>query len=158
MTRKPKSSPNTIAVNKRARFEYALQERFEAGLVLTGWEVKSLRASKVQITDAYVILQNAEAFLVGCNINPLQTVSAHLVAQPGRARKLLLHRRELAKLVGAIQAKGQTCVATRLYWKNNHVKLEIHLAVGKKMHDKRASMKERDWNRDKQRLLKAHSQ
>ena len=158
MAKKRKSSPNTIAANKRARFEYELHEKFEAGIVLTGWEVKALREGKCQITDAYVILQNTEAFLVGCNINPLMTISTHVVAEPSRSRKLLLHKRELSKLVIATQAKGQTCVATRIYWKGNHIKLEMFLASGKKMHDKRASIKDRDWNRDKARVMKAHNQ
>ena len=156
MAKKPKLSPGTIAQNKRARFEYQLQDKFEAGLVLTGWEVKALREGKCQISDTYVLLQNGEAYLVGCNISPLKTISTHVVAEPQRARKLLLHRSELARLIGATQAKGQTCVPTAMYWKGNRVKLEIALGTGKKLHDKRATIKERDWNRDKSRVMKAN--
>ena len=156
MAKKPKLSPGTIAQNKRARFEYQLHDKFEAGLVLTGWEVKALREGKCQISDTYVLLQNGEAYLVGCNISPLKTISTHVVAEPQRARKLLLHRSELARLIGATQAKGQTCVPTAMYWKGNRVKLEIALGTGKKLHDKRATIKERDWNRDKSREMKAN--
>ena len=156
MAKKPKLSPGKIAQNKRARFEYQLHDKFEAGLVLTGWEVKALREGKCQISDTYVLLQNGEAYLVGCNISPLKTISTHVVAEPQRARKLLLHRSELARLIGATQAKGQTCVPTAMYWKGNRVKLEIALGTGKKLHDKRATIKERDWNRDKSRVMKAN--
>ena len=156
MAKKPKLSPGTIAQNKRARFEYQLHDKFEAGLVLTGWEVKALREGKCQISDTYVLLQNGEAYLVGCNISPLKTISTHVVAEPQRARRLLLHRSELARLIGATQAKGQTCVPTAMYWKGNRVKLEIALGTGKKLHDKRATIKERDWNRDKSRVMKAN--
>lgn len=156
MAKKPKLSPGTIAQNKRARFEYQLHDKFEAGLVLAGWEVKALREGKCQISDTYVLLQNGEAYLVGCNISPLKTISTHVVAEPQRARKLLLHRSELARLIGATQAKGQTCVPTAMYWKGNRVKLEIALGTGKKLHDKRATIKERDWNRDKSRVMKAN--
>ena len=158
MAKKPKLSPGTIAKNKRARFEYELHERFEAGIVLTGWEVKSLREGKCQLTDTYVILQNAEAYLVGCHITPLKTALTHILAEPGRTRKLLLHKKENTRLVGATQAKGQTCVATSIYWKNNKVKVAIALGTGKKLHDKRASIKERDWNRDKSRVMKMGNQ
>jgi SsrA-binding protein len=153
--KKPKPSSNTIAVNKRARFDYHLHDKFEAGLALEGWEVKSLRAGKCELTDTYVQLKNGEAFLLACNIPPMSTASTHIDAQPMRARKLLLHKKELARLIGAVQQKGQTCIPVSLYWKNNRVKCEIALATGKKEHDKRASIKERDWNRDKARILKA---
>lgn len=151
-----KSPPGTIALNKRARFEYNLLEHFEAGIELAGWEVKSLRAGKAQLTDTYVLLKDGEAFLLGCNITPLASASTHVLADPSRTRKLLLHKKELARLIGATQQKGQTCIPLALYWKGNKVKCEIALATGKKTHDKRAAIKERDWNRDKARVMKTH--
>ena len=154
---KAKASPGTIALNKRAKFYYQLHERFEAGMVLTGWEMKSIRAGKVQLTDTYVFLKNGEAFLLACNITPLLAASTHVVAEPMRSRKLLLHKRELARLATATQQKGQTCVAVAMYWKGNRVKLEIALDTGKKAFDKRATIKDRDWNRDKGRIMKAHN-
>ena len=157
MAKKAKSNPGTIALNKKARFEYELHERFEAGVALTGWEVKSLRAGKAQLTDTYILLKSGEAFLLGCNITPLITASSHVAADPQRTRKLLLHRKELARLIGATQQKGQTCIPIALYWKGNKVKCEIALATGKKDHDKRATLKEQDWKRDKQRLMKEHN-
>lgn len=155
--KKAKASPGTIALNKRAKFDYQLHERFEAGMVLTGWEMKSIRAGKVQLTDTYVFLKNGEAFLLACNITPLLAASTHVVAEPMRSRKLLLHKRELARLATATQQKGQTCVAVAMYWKGHRVKLEIALATGKKEFDKRATIKDRDWNRDKGRIMKAHN-
>lgn len=157
MAKKPKLSPGTIAQNKKARFEYELHERFEAGLVLTGWEVKAARASKVQLTDTYVLLKDGEAFLLGCTITPLNTASTHVVTDPQRTRKLLLHKKEISRLFGATQQKGQTCIPLAIYWKSNRIKCEIALASGKKDHDKRASIKERDWNRDKRRLMKDYN-
>jgi SsrA-binding protein len=157
MAKKPTQKPGTIAKNKRARFEYQIDETLEAGIALTGWEVKSLREGKCQLTESYVFVKNGEAFISGMNITPLKTASTHVVAEPTRVRKLLLHKREIARLIGATQAKGQTCVALAIYWKNNLVKLEIALATGKKLHDKRASIKERDWNRDKARVMKVHN-
>ena len=150
-------NPGTIAQNKKARFEYHLHEHFEAGLALEGWEVKSLREGKVQLTDTYVLLKNEEAFLLGCNITPLQSASTHFVPDPQRTRKLLLHKNEIAKLVGATQQKGYTLVPLALYWKGNRVKCEIALASGKKEHDKRATIRARDWSRDKQRLVKEYN-
>ncbi|MFP6806014.1 MAG: SsrA-binding protein SmpB [Pseudomonadales bacterium] len=158
MAKKGKASPGRIAQNKKARFEYELHERIEAGLALTGWEVKSLRAGKAQLTDTYVLLKDGEAFLLGCNIIPLITASTHVNPDPQRTRKLLMHRKEIARLISATQQKGQTCIPLALYWKGNKVKCEIALATGKKEHDKRASIKEREWNRDKSRVLKAHNQ
>jgi SsrA-binding protein len=151
-----KNSPqnNTIAQNKKARFDFELEEKFEAGLMLQGWEVKSLRAGKGQITDSYVLLKNGEAWLIGAQIVPLQTVSTHYVTDPTRTRKLLLKQRELEKLIGATQQKGYTCVALSLYWKGHLVKAEIALAKGKQLHDKRQTEKERDWNREKQRVVR----
>jgi len=150
-----KTSPGKIAVNKRARFEYNLHEHFEAGIELTGWEVKALRAGKAQLTDTYVLLKDGEAFLLGCNITPLPSASTHVLADPQRTRKLLLHKKEIARLIVATKQKGQTCIPLALYWKGNRVKCEIAIATGKKTHDKRAAIKERDWNRDKARVLKA---
>ena len=145
---------NTIAQNKKARFDFELEEKFEAGIMLQGWEVKSLRAGKAQITDCYVLLKNGEAWLIGAQITPLQTVSTHYVTDPTRTRKLLLKQRELNKLIGATQQKGYTCVALGMYWKGHLVKVEIALAKGKQLHDKRQTEKERDWNREKQRVVR----
>lgn len=153
---KKKPDSNTIAQNKRARHDYHISDRFEAGLALQGWEVKSLRASKVQLTDSYVLLKDGEAWLIGVNIQPLNTASTHYVTEPGRTRKLLLKRRELEKLTSAVQQKGFTCVCTALYWKHHLVKCEIALAKGKAEYDKRQSEKDRDWQRQKQRIL-SHS-
>ncbi|MBT4160227.1 MAG: SsrA-binding protein SmpB [Gammaproteobacteria bacterium] len=152
--KKPKTQSSTISLNKRAKFDYLLHDRFEAGLALEGWEVKSLRAGKCQLMDTYVLLKSGEAFLLGCNMTPLPSASRDVIVDPQRTRKLLLHKKEIARLIGATQQKGQTCIPVALYWKNNRVKCEIALATGKKEHDKRATMKERDWNRDKGRLLK----
>jgi SsrA-binding protein len=151
---KSKRSENTIAQNKRARHDYHLTEKFEAGVALMGWEVKSLREGKVQITDTYVLMQNGEAFLIGANITPLNTVSTHYVSEPTRTRKLLLHKKQLAKIIEATQAKGQTCVCTALYWKDHLVKAEIALAHGKQAHDKRITEKNKDWDRQKQRIVR----
>lgn len=151
MSDKQKSN-QTIAVNRKAHHEYLIEERLEAGLVLQGWEVKSLRAGKVQLDQAYVILKGQECWLLGSQITPLQTASTHVTADPTRTRKLLLNRRELSNLIGSVERKGYTLIPLSLYWKNNHIKLEIALAKGKKLHDKRATEKERDWQRQKQRL------
>ncbi len=153
-SKKAKQPSSTIALNKRAKFDYQLHDRFEAGLALEGWEVKSLRAGKCQLMDTYIMLRNGEAWLLGCNITPMSSASTHVEAKPMRDRKLLLHKKEIARLVGATQQKGQTCIPVALYWKSNKVKLEIALATGKKEHDKRATIKERDWSRDKSRLMK----
>ena len=151
--KKPKKSSNTIVENKKARHDYFIEERFEAGLVLTGWEVKSLREGKVQLVDSYVFFKNGEAWLLATNITPLPTASTHFVTEPMRYRKLLLNKRELSKLTRAIDQKGYTCVCTKLYWKKHLIKAEIALAKGKAQHDKRATEKERDWNREKHRVL-----
>lgn len=147
-------SDNTIAINRKAHHEYSFEERFEAGMALQGWEVKSLRAGKVQLDQAYVILKNGEAFLLGGLITPLSTASTHREHDPQRTRKLLLHSREIDKLIGNVERKGYTLIPLKLYWKNNRVKLEIALAKGKKQHDKRATEKSRDWDRQKQRVMK----
>ncbi|MEE9343885.1 MAG: SsrA-binding protein SmpB [Gammaproteobacteria bacterium] len=152
--KKEKSPSSTIALNKKARHEYALEERFEAGLVLQGWEVKSARAGKVQITDTYIHLKDGEAWLLAVNITPLLSASTHIKPEPMRARKLLMHRRELDRLIGNVERKGYSLIPTAMFWKKGKVKLEIALAKGKKEHDKRATIKERDWQRDKQRILK----
>ena len=157
MAKKSKKSAgggSTIAANKKARHEYHLNDSFEAGLSLSGWEVKSLRQGKVQLVDSYVLLKDGEAWLIGSNITPLLTASTHVVADPRRDRKLLLHRRELAKLFSSVQQDGQTCVCTKLYWKRHLIKAEICLAKGKKEFDKRATSKEREWNIEKQRVVR----
>lgn len=150
---KQTSSP-TIALNKKSRFDYELGERYEAGLALEGWEVKALRAGHAQIRDSYVLLKNGEAFLFGATITPLETVSTHINPDPTRSRKLLMHRQELNKLIGMVEQKGYALIPTALYWKNNRAKLEIALAKGKKAHDKRETTKQRDWQRDKARIMK----
>jgi len=150
-----KSESNTIVLNKKARHDFSLGDRFEAGIVLEGWEVKSLRAKKVQIRDSYVFIKNGEAWLSSTVITPLETASTHIHPEPQRIRKLLLHRDEITKLVSAIERKGFTLVATAMYWKKGRAKLEIALAKGKKEHDKRASEKDRDWKREKARMLKS---
>jgi SsrA-binding protein len=152
--KKKQNSNETIATNRKAHYEYSFEERFEAGLVLEGWEVKSLRAGKVQIDQAYVLLKDGEAFLFGGSITPLATASTHKEHDPQRSRKLLLKHRELSHLIGSVDRKGYTLVPLGMYWKNNRVKLEIALAKGKKLHDKRAAEKDRDWQRQKQRGLK----
>jgi SsrA-binding protein len=149
-------APPPIAVNKRARHEYFIEENLEAGLSLQGWEVKSLRAGKAQITEAYVIVKNGEAWLIGAHVNPLPTTSTHVVADPTRTRKLLLHRAELDRLVGAVERKGYTLIPLKLYWKRGNVKLDVGLAKGKQAHDKRATAKDRDWQREKSRIMKLH--
>lgn len=156
MTKKDDAKPaaSTIALNKRARHDYFIEERFEAGLALEGWEVKSLRASKAQITESYVVIKNAEAWLLGAHVSPLNTASTHIHPDPTRTRKLLLNRTELDRLVGAVERKGYTLIPLALYWKRGLAKLEIGLAKGKQLHDKRASEKERDWQRQKDRLLR----
>ena len=145
---------STIVLNKKARHDYQLGEKFEAGLVLEGWEVKSLRAGKVQIRDAYILIKDGEAWLLGAVITPLATASTHITPDPQRTRKLLLKREELNRLVGAVERKGYTVVPTAMYWKRGRAKLEIALAKGKQLHDKRATEKDRDWQRDRQRILK----
>jgi SsrA-binding protein len=150
-----KKNESTIAVNKKARHDYFIEQTFECGLVLEGWEVKSLRAGRAQITETYVHLKNGEAWLIGAHISPLNTASTHVNPDPTRTRKLLLNRVELDRMVGAVERKGYTLVALSLYWRKGRAKLEIGLAKGKKQHDKRASDKDRDWQRQKARILKA---
>jgi SsrA-binding protein len=144
----------TIALNRRAKFDYDLGARFEAGLVLQGWELKSIRAAQAQLADSYVLVRDGEAWLLGARIAPLPSASTHVVADPIRTRKLLLHANEISRIYVAVQTRGQACVATALYWKGSRVKCEIALGRGKKSHDKRASIKERDWKRDQARESK----
>ncbi len=155
MGKKKKKTPsNTIALNKKARHDYTLETEFEAGLVLEGWEVKSIRSGKAQVRDAYVLLRNGEAFLCGAVISPLISASTHVSPEQQRDRKLLLHVQELSRLVGAVERKGYTIVPLSLYWKKSRVKCKIALAKGKHQFDKRATEKERDWNREKARIAK----
>lgn len=151
---KPKP-PSPVAVNKKARHDYFVEETFEAGLALEGWEVKSLRAGRAQLTEAYVHLRDGEAWLLGAHITPLPTASTHIDPDPTRTRKLLLHRRELDRLIGAVERKGYTLVPLDLHWSRGRAKLSIGLAKGKKQHDKRATEKDRDWQRQKARILKS---
>lgn len=156
MSKKKKHvNDNTIARNKKASHDFALTDRFEAGVVLTGWEVKALRAGKGQLVDAYVLLKDGEAWLLGAHIEPLNSASTHVETEAKRTRKLLLNQREIGKLFDATTKEGATCVATSLYWKKHLVKCEIAIAKGKKDIDKRASEKERDWSREKQRLVRS---
>ncbi|RDH89969.1 MAG: SsrA-binding protein [endosymbiont of Seepiophila jonesi] len=148
------SGGSTIALNKKAKHDFFIEERYEAGISLQGWEVKSLREGRVQIKESYVIIQNGEAYLFGAHITPLKTASTHVTTDPTRSRKLLLHRRELSKLIGLVERKGYTLLPTALYWKKGYAKLEIGLAKGKKQHDKRSSDKDRDWKREKERIFK----
>lgn len=154
---KDKANGGTIALNKRARHEYHLEQRVEAGLALQGWELKAIRAGRANIGDGYALVNHGEIFLVGAQITPLIQASTHVIANDRRDRKLLLHRQEIDQLVGRVQRDGYTLVPTALYWKGNKVKLEIALARGKQSHDKREASKERDWNREKQRLLRRHN-
>jgi len=153
MAKKKKKSPATIAQNKKARFDYHIDETFEAGLVLEGWEVKSIRDGRVQLKESYAIVHRGEVFLHGCHITPLISASTHINPQQTRERKLLLHRKEIDKLIGAVDRKGYTLVPLSLFWSRGRVKLSIGLGKGKKQHDKRATEKDRDWQRQKARTL-----
>jgi SsrA-binding protein len=143
-----------IAENRKARFDYFIEERYEAGLALEGWEVKALRAGRANLTEAYVFVKQGEAFLLGAHLTPLNTTSTHVTADPTRTRKLLLNRRELDHLVGAVERQGYTIVPLDLHWSRGRAKVAIGLAKGKKQHDKRATEKDRDWARDRARMLK----
>jgi SsrA-binding protein len=151
---KPEKTERSIAENRKARFDYFIEERYEAGLVLQGWEVKAMRAGRAQLKEAYVFVRGAEAFLFGAHISPLNSASSHVVADPVRTRKLLLNASELSRLIGAVERKGYTLIPLELYWKNGRAKLAVGLAKGKKQHDKRATEKDRDWQRDKARILR----
>lgn len=155
--KKSKAPDTTIVQNKKARHDFFVEDTFEAGLALEGWEVKSLRLKKVQLVDSYVLIKDGEAWLLGCNITPLNTASTHVVADPQRTKKLLLHKKELAQLFSKTQDKGHTCVALKLYWKGHLVKCLVGLARGKKEHDKRDTEKKREWNIQKQRILREHN-
>lgn len=144
----------SIAENRRARFDYHIEERFEAGLVLTGWEIKAIRAGQVQLTDGYVVIRGGELFLIGCRINALRSASTHVSPEPDRTKKLLMHKAEIRRLIGKVEQKGFTLVPLNLHFKGGHVKVEIALAKGKAQHDKRNTEKKRDWEREKGRLMR----
>lgn len=151
---KPDSSTSTlIARNKKARHHYSVEETLEAGIALLGWEVKSLRAGRIQLAGSYILLKSGQAFLFGALITPLPAASSHVTPDPTRSRQLLLHRRELARLIGVVDRKGRTIIPLTLYWRRGKVKLEIGIAMGRKQHDKRAVEKEKDWRRQQARLL-----
>jgi SsrA-binding protein len=156
MSKKQHDATPPIALNRQARHDYFIEETLEAGLALQGWEVKSLRDGRVQLKESYVLLKNGEAWLFGSHITPLPTASTHVRADPIRTRKLLLHRTQINRLIGAVERKGYALVPLSLYWSKGKVKLEIGVAKGKKAHDKRAVEKERDWQREKQRMLRKH--
>jgi SsrA-binding protein len=148
------TAPRLIAENRKARFDYFIEDRYEAGLALQGWEVKAMRAGRAQLKESYVYLRGGEAFLIGSHISPLPTASTHIQTDPVRTRKLLLHHSELQHLIGSVERRGYTLVPLELYWKNGRAKIQVGLAKGKKQHDKRATEKDRDWQRDKARLLR----
>ncbi|MFT4924485.1 MAG: SsrA-binding protein [Phenylobacterium sp.] len=155
--KKNKTSSSTIALNKKARHDYSLETKFEAGIALLGWEVKSIREGKINLTDSYVYLIKGEAFLVGTQIQPLNHASSHVVCDPTRSRKLLLNSREINRLIGSVERDGYSMIATAMYWKKCWIKLEFHLGKGKKNHDKRNDIKDKDWQRQKERTLKHDS-
>jgi SsrA-binding protein len=152
--KKSDTGNSRIADNKRARYDYFIEDTYEAGLQLEGWEVKSLREGRAQITEGYVHVRDGEGWLIGAHISPLNTTSTHVKANPTRTRKLLLHRKELDRLIGAVERKGYTLVPLNLHWSRGRAKLDIGLSKGKKEHDKRASIKDRDWQRQKARMLR----
>ena len=154
---KDNNAGGTIALNKRARHEYHIDERYEAGIALQGWELKALRAGRINFTDGYAVILKGEVFLIGCSIPPLISASSHVIAEDRRTRKLLLHKNEIDALMGAVERKGFTLVPLAMYWKGNKVKVEIGIARGKQEHDKRNADKEREWSRDKQRVMRAHN-
>ena len=152
--RKKKSVSNVIARNKRARFDYFIEEQIEAGIALEGWEVKSIREGRVQLNESYVALKKGEIWLIGAHISALPSASTHIAPEPTRDRKLLIHRRELDRLTGAVERRGYTIATLDMHWSRGRTKLSIGLAKGKRLHDKRASERERDWSRERERLLK----
>lgn len=155
MVKDVKDSKNkTIALNRKAKFEYHLEDKLEAGLVLEGWEVKSIKAGRVQLAESHVIVKQSEVFLLNCHITPLDTASTHKENDPTRTRKLLLHQKEIKKLIGYIEQKGYTIVPTAMYWKGCKIKIEIAIAKGKKLYDKRASLKEKDMKKQQLKNLK----
>lgn len=145
---------STIALNREAKHEYFIEERFEAGMVLQGWEVKSLRAGRLNLKDSYVLVKGGELWLLGAHISPLPTASTHINPDPTRTRRLLMHKEEINRLIGSVERKGFTIVPLAMYWKHGRAKVEIALVKGKQEHDKRATLKEREWQRDKARILK----
>ncbi len=143
-----------IAENRRARFEYAIDEQFEAGMVLSGWEVKAIRAGQVQLTDGYVLVRDGELYLIGCRINALRSASTHVLPEPDRTKKLLMHKQEIRRLIGKVEQRGFTLVPLNLHYKAGKVKAQIALAKGKAQHDKREDTKKREWEREKGRLMR----
>jgi SsrA-binding protein len=143
-----------IAENRRARFEYHIEEQFEAGLVLQGWEIKAIRAGQVQLTDGYVVIRDGELSMIGCRINPLNSASTHVHPEADRTKKLLMHRAEIQRLIGKVEQRGFTLVPLDLHYKGGHVKAQIALAKGKAEHDKRNTERKRDWEREKGRLMR----
>ena len=150
----PSTLMSSIAENRRARFDYHIEERHEAGIALTGWEIKAIRAGQVQLTDGYVHIRDGELFMIGCRINALRSASTHVVPEPDRTKKLLMHKAEIRRLIGKVEQKGFTLVPMKLYFKGGLVKVEIALAKGKAQHDKRNTEKKRDWEREKGRLMR----
>ena len=153
--KKTKAPTNTIAVNRVARHDYFIEDEIETGMVLEGWEVKSLRNGSLQLKESYVMVKNGEIWLIGAHISPLPSASTHVQPDPTRTRKLLAHRSEIDRLVGLVERKGYTLVALSAYWSRGRAKLKLGIAKGKKAHDKRASVKDRDWKRDQARLMKS---
>lgn len=153
MSKSSRQDDSTIVINKKATHDYFLEDKFEAGIALLGWEVKSLRAKKVQLIDSHILVKDGEAWLFGAQFVPLPTVSSHSIADPTRSRKLLLKQRELSRIFAGVQAKGYTCVCTKMYWKGHLVKCQIALAKGKHDYDKRQAEKDREWNIDKRRAM-----
>ena len=151
---KTKADNQTIALNKKAKHDFFIEDRYEAGIALEGWEVKCLREGRAQLKESYVLVKNGKAWLFGAHFSPLASASTHIHPDATRTRKLLLHRKELNKLIGHVERQGYTLVPIAMYWKNGRAKLEVGLAKGKKLHDKRATEKERDWQREKQRIMK----
>jgi len=156
-TKKPASPNPVIAQNKKAAFNYFFEERFEAGMVLEGWEVKALRAGKVQLTDGYVVIRNGELFVIGCQINPLGTASTHVRPDAVRTKKLLMKKDEIQRLIGKVEQKGYTLVPLNLHWKDGRAKCEIALAKGKGEHDKRDTIKDREGKREVERAMKSRN-
>ncbi|MBK7720157.1 MAG: SsrA-binding protein SmpB [Giesbergeria sp.] len=155
MAKKPDSA-SRIADNKKAAYNYFFEERYEAGMVLQGWEVKALREGKVQLTDGYVVIREGELYLIGCQINPLKTASTHVSPEAARTKKLLLHKEEIKRLIGKVEQKGFTLVPLNLHWKDGRAKVDIALAKGKAEHDKRDTIKDREGKREVERVMKSH--
>ena len=145
----------SIVENRKATHDYFIEERYEAGLALDGWEVKSIRAGRAQLADGYIIVKGEELFLIGAHVSPLPTVSTHFIPDPTRSRKLLLHAEEIKRLIGKVEQRGYTLVPLNLHFKKGRIKLELGLGKGKQQHDKRADKREKDWQREKQRLLRS---